>query len=215
MADDSGDARLEQLERRVRNDPMSVAFAALAEEYRRLGRLKEAIETCRTGLTRHPAYLSARVTLGRALIETGALEEAQAELQQVVAAAPENLAAIRGLAEIHHRRGDHPEVEEHYRSSLEAAAQSASLSGSGELPVPGGSHAEPVRAAEPAPPEAAPVSPEPAAQAYTEVVPDLAAAEPGAEGGAPPGDDPSLAGLEQWLAALVAARQARDEARSS
>ena len=68
MADSPADARLEQLERRVRNDPMSVAFAALAEEYRRLGRLKEAIETCRTGLARHPAYLSARVTLGRALI---------------------------------------------------------------------------------------------------------------------------------------------------
>ncbi len=215
MADSPADARLEQLERRVRNDPMSVAFAALAEEYRRLGRLKEAIETCRTGLARHPAYLSARVTLGRALMETGALEQAQAELQQVVAAAPENLAAIRCLAEIHHRRGDHPEVEEHYRSALEAATQSASLSGSGELPVLGRSHAEPARAAEPAPPETAPVSPEPAASAYGEVVPDLAAAEPGAEEAAPPADDPALAGLEQWLAAIVAAREDRDEARSS
>ena len=42
-------------------------LAALAEEYRRAGRFDEAIETCTTGLVRHPSYLSAHVTLGRAL----------------------------------------------------------------------------------------------------------------------------------------------------
>ena len=51
-------------------------------------------------------YLSARVTLGRALVELGQNDEAQAELVRVLTSAPENLAAIRGLAEIHHRRGD-------------------------------------------------------------------------------------------------------------
>lgn len=107
MAEDS---RLEQLERRVRTDPTSVVFAALAEEYRRAGRFDEAIEICRRGLTRHPAYLSARVTLGRALIEVGALQEAEAELQRVLEAAPENLAAIRGLAELHARTGETVEI---------------------------------------------------------------------------------------------------------
>ena len=59
-----------------------------------------------TGLQRHPSYLSAHVTLGRALIEVGRYEEAQEELEHVLKLAPENLAAIRGLAEIHHRRGE-------------------------------------------------------------------------------------------------------------
>jgi len=82
-------------------DPASIAFAALAEAYRRAGRFEDAIATCVTGLKRHPSYLSARVTLGRALMDAGRHEEARVELELVRRAAPENLAAIRGLAEIH------------------------------------------------------------------------------------------------------------------
>jgi tetratricopeptide (TPR) repeat protein len=98
--------RIEELKRRVQGDPASIAFAALAEEYRRAERYQEAIETCTAGLVRHPSYLSAHVTLGRALMELGRLQEAQQELEFVLKLAPENLAAIRGLAEIHHRLGD-------------------------------------------------------------------------------------------------------------
>jgi tetratricopeptide (TPR) repeat protein len=102
--------RLDELKRRVQRDPASISFAALAEEYRRLGRFDEAIATCRAGLQRHPAYVSARVTLGRALLETGDYDSAAAELEQVLQVAPENLAAIRALAEIHRRRAEMPEV---------------------------------------------------------------------------------------------------------
>lgn len=98
--------RIEELKRRVQSDPASIAFAALAEEYRRADRFEEAIATCTAGLVRHPSYLSAHVTLGRALIEVGRLEAAREELEYVLKLAPENLAAIRGLAEIHHRIGE-------------------------------------------------------------------------------------------------------------
>ena len=101
--------RIEDLRRRVEADPTSIAFAALAEEYRRLGRYQDAVEVCRRGLERHPAYLSARVTLGRALIELDQLDAGARELQHVLASAPENLAAIRALAEVHRRRGELPE----------------------------------------------------------------------------------------------------------
>jgi tetratricopeptide (TPR) repeat protein len=107
--------RIEELKRRVQMDPASIAFAALAEEYRRAERYEEAIETCTAGLVRHPAYLSAHVTLGRALMEVGRLPEARQELEFVLKLAPENLAAIRGLAEIHRRLGDdqdHQDVSE-------------------------------------------------------------------------------------------------------
>lgn len=102
--------RLEELQRRVQRDPASISFAALAEEYRRLGLFQEAIDVCRAGLQRHPAYLSARVTLGRALLETGDFDGATTELEFVLETAPENLAAIRALAEIHRRRAEMPEV---------------------------------------------------------------------------------------------------------
>ena len=98
--------RIDELRRRIELDPASIAFAALAEEYRRAGAFDDAIATCEAGLKRHPSYLSARVTLGRALIEVGRYADAREHLEFVVRAAPENLAAIRGLAEIHNRRRD-------------------------------------------------------------------------------------------------------------
>jgi hypothetical protein len=97
--------RIDELRRRVEKDPSSVAFAQLAEEHRRAGQPHEAIRICRAGLVRHPRYISARVTLGRALIDVGQLDAAQAELEQARRAAPENLAAVRSLADIHQRRG--------------------------------------------------------------------------------------------------------------
>ena len=117
--------RIEELRRRVQADPASIAFAALAEEYRRAGRFDEAIEACRTGLQRHPSYLSARVTLGRSLVEIGQYDAAREELQYVLRAAPENLAAIRALAEIHERQGDAPEALEQYKAALQVARQDA------------------------------------------------------------------------------------------
>jgi tetratricopeptide (TPR) repeat protein len=117
--------RLEELQRRVQRDPASISFAALAEEYRRLGMFTEAIETCRAGLQRHPSYISARVTLGRSLVEVGEYDEASAELEQVLRSAPENLAAIRALADIHRRRGEMPEGIEQYDASFAEARVAA------------------------------------------------------------------------------------------
>lgn len=111
-------SRIDELRRRVQNDPASIAFAQLAEEYRRAGQTDEAVRICREGLTRHPGYLSARVTLGRALLDLGELAEARGELEFVVAEAPENLAAVRGLAEIFHREGQTPEALTYYERAL-------------------------------------------------------------------------------------------------
>lgn len=95
---------LDELRRRLRKDPASIVFAHLAEELRRAGRCREAVHVCRTGLQTHPEYVSARVTLGRALIALGQLDEAAVELGMVRSAAPENLAAARALEEIQARR---------------------------------------------------------------------------------------------------------------
>ena len=96
--------RIEELRRRIQTDPASIAFAALADEYLRVGRFDDAIATCTLGLRRHPSYLSARVTLGRALMGAGRIDEAQTELELVLQAAPDNLAAVRALGEIRAHR---------------------------------------------------------------------------------------------------------------
>jgi Flp pilus assembly protein TadD len=98
-------SRIDDLRRRVDKDPASIAFAQLAEEYRRAGRLDEAIRVCLDGLDRHPNYVSARVTLGRALLQSDQLDAAQQQFARVLESAPSNLAAVRGLAEILQRRG--------------------------------------------------------------------------------------------------------------
>ena len=97
--------RLLELRRRVQADPASIAFAQLAEEHRRAGQFEDAVRVCRDGLTQHPAYLSARITLGRALLEMGRYDEAVSEFEYVLKAAPDNLTATRELADIKQRRG--------------------------------------------------------------------------------------------------------------
>jgi tetratricopeptide (TPR) repeat protein len=124
VADNS---RIDDLRRRVQRDPASIAFAQLAEECRRAGHYEEAVNVCRAGLELHPGYLSARVTLGRALIEVNDLDTALAELELVLKSAPENLAAIRGLAEIHHRRGSLAQALAQYRAALALARNDPDL----------------------------------------------------------------------------------------
>ena len=119
--------RLEDLRRRIDKDPASIAFAQLAEECRRLGRHQEAIDICRRGLSRHPGYLSARVTLGRSLLHLGQLDEAHQELETVLQGAPENLAALRAMGDIHRRRGDIPHALAQYRAALQLAPNDPEL----------------------------------------------------------------------------------------
>jgi tetratricopeptide (TPR) repeat protein len=81
--------------------PSTPTFAVAAERLRRAGRFDEAAALCRDGLARCPHYLSARVTLGCALIELRAYDEARAELKAVLKVAPDNFAAMRALANLH------------------------------------------------------------------------------------------------------------------
>lgn len=119
--------RIDDLRRRVLQDPASIAFAQLAEEYRRAGAYESAVEVCRAGLARHPGYLSARITLGRALLELDQVDAAHDELQAVLAGSPDNQAALRGLGEVFHRLGRLKEALAHYRRALGLARHDPDL----------------------------------------------------------------------------------------
>ncbi len=79
------------------------AFGVIAERFRRAGQPDKALALCREGLEKFPDHLSARVTLGWSLLDMGQHEEAFDQLKVVLKRAPDNLAAIRGLAELHER----------------------------------------------------------------------------------------------------------------
>ncbi len=184
--------RLEELRRRVQADPASIAFAALAEEYRRAQQPAEAIETARAGLARHPSYVTARVTLGRALLETGAVDEARRELEQALASAPENLAAIRCLTELHWRQGNVERARElARRGTVLAPADHEFRRLADAIAQP----AEPTPRVE-GPPPASPSSP-PAALAVDASALAVRFA------------DPAVPRLERWLDALDRARARR------
>src|SRR4051812_35083890 len=107
--------RLEELKRRVEADPASIAFASLAEEYRRAARFDEAVEASRAGLRFHPTYVSARVTLGRSLMELGLYDQAERELHVVARSTPDNLAARRALGDLYWRQADPVQALEQLR----------------------------------------------------------------------------------------------------
>ena len=207
----SANPRIEELRRRVQADPASIAFAALAEEYRRDGHYSDAIETCIAGLKRHPSYVSARVTLGRALIEVGRFDEAEQELQLVLKAAPENLAAIRGLADIHHRRPDQgydelSKLAQHAANEESAAAATAAALQAAPAPEPPPAHAPP--AYEPAAYEAA----APDTPAYEPPVYEPRSYDPPTYD-PPQYDPPGTFELEQFAAPSVSPAAALEERR--
>lgn len=118
---------LEDLRRRVQSDPTSIAFAQLAEEQRRLGQLAEAVATCRTGLATHPGFMSARVTLGRALLALGHLDDAAVELQTAVTGSPDSLAAQRALGDTLRQQGRIDEALVRYDAALRLAPNDPDL----------------------------------------------------------------------------------------
>jgi tetratricopeptide (TPR) repeat protein len=108
-------SRLDDLKSRWGRDSSSRTFLPLAEEFRRLGRLPEAEKVIREGLQRHPGYHSARVLLGRTLLDLDRVDEAAAEFRAVLEAEPQNLLAGRLLAGIYRSRGNWSEALETYR----------------------------------------------------------------------------------------------------
>jgi predicted Zn-dependent protease len=98
-------AAIRRQEERLAKDPTSLAFAQLADLYRKAGRAADAIATCRAGLLRYPHYTTARLILAKTLLSenepTAALEEIQAILQ----VSPKDVQCHRLAAEAHRRMG--------------------------------------------------------------------------------------------------------------
>lgn len=118
-------ARIDDLRRRLAKDPGSLVFATLAEELRRAGNLEEAVSLCRGGLEKHSGYLSAHMTLGRALADGAQHEAAQAAFEKVLGLAPDNLLASRLLSESYEHTGRLAEA----KACLERAVRFAGADG--------------------------------------------------------------------------------------
>jgi tetratricopeptide (TPR) repeat protein len=170
------DTRVDELRRRLERDPGSRLFAQLAEELRKNGDLAEAIRVARAGLAVHTAYPSARLTLGRALLESGDPSGARSELETALREAPDNILASRFLAQAREALGDLKGALDQYRKTLQMApgdrqleSAVAALEGRGGVPgapspappAPPVLHTPPRTAPPPPPPPAPPPPPLP------------------------------------------------------
>lgn len=123
MAPDKGkefglSPEIAKLAEKIAKDPASKLFVPLAEEYRKSGMLDEAIQVLSDGLKANPNYMTARVSLGKMLLEKGNIEAAQEEFERVIQAIPDNLFAHKKLAEIYQSIGDRENLLKEYKIIL-------------------------------------------------------------------------------------------------
>jgi tetratricopeptide (TPR) repeat protein len=109
------DARIQELKKRVERTPGSRFFVPLAEEYRRAGRLSDAIDALEEGLIAHPGYVAARVSLARAYLEVGRVQESMTAFSKALEDDPSNLVAAKALGDLHLSRGEPIEAIKRYR----------------------------------------------------------------------------------------------------
>lgn len=92
---------VEKYQLMLEKDPNSQVFAPLAEAYREMGMLKEALKVVTAGVQRHPQFVGGLVTYARILRDIGELDQALGALKKATSMSAENLLAHQLLAEIH------------------------------------------------------------------------------------------------------------------
>jgi tetratricopeptide (TPR) repeat protein len=180
MADPTADARIRDLEQKLAAMPGSRAFVALADEYRRAGRLAEALTTLQAGLAVHPSYLSAQVAVARVYHEMRRGPEAIEAFNRVLAIDRENLVAAKSLAEIYQADGNRVEAIKKwklYRALSGDKLADEAIAALEQQPAAAPPESEPEPVAEMAPAEVFPeveeaaASPEPVREPGPEPVP--------------------------------------------
>jgi tetratricopeptide (TPR) repeat protein len=166
----SSSARIDELRKKFDENPRRY-FAPLANEYRKVGDFDQAIFICQEYLPQQPGHMSGHIVFGQALFEAKRLPEARTVFETALTLDPENLIALRHLADISRDLGETTVARGWYERVLQAdprneeiAAIMNSMPAAGsptattsETPVPSPASA----AAPPAPPaaKAAPASP--------------------------------------------------------
>jgi tetratricopeptide (TPR) repeat protein len=139
--DPTAAAAIRRYEERLARDPASLAFAPLADAYRKAGRAREAIRVCREGLARFPHYTTARLILAKAHLDEGNLEGALVELQALLGASPRDVEARRLATLAALRSGRYAEASAHLEqvvrldpSDREHRAMLEALRAGGQVP---------------------------------------------------------------------------------
>jgi hypothetical protein len=101
---------IEKLERRWAENQLGLTFAPLAEAYRKAGDADRALLLLEMGLAQHPNYIPAHIVRGRCHLDAQADGAAELSFLRVTELDPENVIALKSLAEISERAGRLPEA---------------------------------------------------------------------------------------------------------
>jgi tetratricopeptide (TPR) repeat protein len=183
--------RLRELQEKFDENPRRY-FAPLANEYRKGGQPKRAIEICRAHLAQMPGHMSGQIVFGQALFESGEWDEARTVFGRALALDPENLIALRSLGDMALQAGDTAEARTWYTRLLDADPKdSAVIALVSEIDATG------VSAPPPAPQEIPAPAPDRVDQPVA-TAPEPEAAAPVSEAAAPP-PEPVAKEVEQPL----------------
>ena len=111
--------RLRELQEKFEENPRRY-FAPLANEYRKGGQPKRAIEICRAQLAQMPGHMSGQIVFGQALYEAGEFEEARKVFETALTLDPENLIGLRSLGDMSLQSGNMEEARRWYTRLLDA-----------------------------------------------------------------------------------------------
>jgi len=112
-------ARLDELTKKFDENPRRY-FAPLANEYRKLGDLSQAVALCRAHLPNQPGHISGHIVLAQALYEARELGESRQIFEASLDLDPENLIALRYLGDIAREQGEPGVARGWYERVLDA-----------------------------------------------------------------------------------------------
>jgi tetratricopeptide (TPR) repeat protein len=108
--DDS--AYIRRLRDRLTQNPGSRLFLSLAEELRKRDLVEEAVALLVDGISQHPDFPAAQLTLGRWYLRGHKFAEAAGQFSEVLKKTPGNIFARKGLAEANRQLGITSEIPE-------------------------------------------------------------------------------------------------------
>jgi predicted Zn-dependent protease len=103
-------SKIEDFHKKLSKDPDSLIFLPLAEEYRKIGMLEEAIFYLVEGLKKNPSYTLAKTTLARCYFDAKDILKAKDLVADVLRETPDNAIAMKLKGQILLREGKFDEA---------------------------------------------------------------------------------------------------------
>lgn len=120
--------RLRELQEKFEENPRRY-FAPLANEYRKGGQPRRAIDICRAQLTQMPGHISGQIVYGQALYEVGEFNDARVTFEHALTLDPENLIALRSLGDMSLQSGNSSQARVWYSRLLDADPKDTAVIG--------------------------------------------------------------------------------------